>query len=197
MQRLQEILEESTDPRESPRAIFAALIRHVAHDLEGFLYDYISDQIDARNDLESAELLRVFYPYIADIAWFDFLNARLLILIDSHEGNLAFNKLLDQTLDLDLLLEIATFLIHHGDPALFQKAAKLAAAQLKTEEDLQELMAIVADYCHFVEKDQEEEQIQARFSKRLKQNRNTLLSPQDPDLTFLRDLLENTEWTKI
>jgi hypothetical protein len=138
--------------------------------LEGFLFDYISDQIDARSDLEAAELIRIFYPYVSDTACFDFLKARLLILMEPHEGNLAFQKLLEKLKekpDLDLLLEIAAFLVHHGDPHIFQTAAILCLTQIQNEEDFQELLAIVADYCHFIEKDQVEEQIQAVFAKRL------------------------------
>jgi hypothetical protein len=191
LQRLQEILEESTELGDSPKAIFDALSRYVAHDLEGFLYDYISDQIDLRNDLEAAELLKTFDPYVSDTAWFDFLNARLLILVDLHEGDLAMQALLGKPLELDLLLEIATFLVHHGDPHLFQKAAQLALSQVQTEEDLQELMAIVADYCHCAEKEQEEEQIQSRFKDRLGKNQQTDLNPKDPDIIFLQKLLEN------
>jgi hypothetical protein len=200
LQRLEELLEESTDLGENPRAIFATLSRHIAHDLEGFLFDYISDQIDARNDLEAAELIKTFYPYVKDILCFDFLKARLLILMEPHEGNLAFKNLLDQlvkTPDLDLQLEIAAFLIHHGDPILFQKAAKLCLDHVKTEEDFQELLAIVADYCHFVEKDQTEEQIQTMFAKRLAFSPTAPLKTTDQDVTFLKNLLEDAEWAKI
>lgn len=197
LDRLQEILEESTDLGEGPRAIFSTLSRHVAHDLEGFLFDYFSDQIEARHDLEAAEWLKIFYPYISDVISFDFLNARLLILTDAHEGNLAFKKLLNQKLDLDLLLEMTAFLIHHGDPHLFQKAAHLCVNQIQTEEDFQELLAIVADYCHFVEKESAEEQIQSIFSKRLGKNTNASLKAGDPDLIFLRELLEDPQWAEI
>jgi hypothetical protein len=197
LQRLQELLEDSTDLGENPRAIFATLSRHVAHDLEGFLFDYISDQIDARNDLEAAELIRIFYPYIKDVICFDFLKARLLILMDPHEGNQAMQKLLDKLTDPDLLLEVAAFLVHHGDPSLFQKAAKLALSQVKTEEDFQELLAIVADYSHFVEKDKNEEQIQATFAKRLNIPATSAVNAADPDVIFLKDLLDDPEWAKI
>ncbi len=200
LQRLQEIVEESTELGDSPRAIFATLSRHVAHDLEGFLFDYISDQIDSRNDVEAAELLKNFYPCVSDAMSFNFLRSRLLVLIDPHEGNLAFVALLnqlEQAPDLDLLLEIAAFLIHHGDPSLFQKAAGLAVDHLKTEEDLQELLAIVADYCHFVEKEKEEEEIQAVFAKRLSNEGAAPVKITDLDIVFLRKLLNDTEWSKI
>ncbi len=197
LQNLQELLEDSTDLGENPRAIFATLSRHVAHDLEGFLFDYISDQIDARNDLEAAELIRIFYPYIKDVICFDFLKARLLVLMEPHEGNVAIQKLLDKLTDLDLILEVAAFLVHHGDPSLFQKAAKLCLNVIQTEEDFQELLAIVADYCHFVEKDKNEEQIQAVFAKRLDIPATDPVNASDKGVIFLKDLLDDPEWAKV
>jgi hypothetical protein len=197
LQKLQELLEDSTDLGENSRAIFATLSRHVAHDLEGFLFDYISDQIDAGNNLEATELIRIFYPYIKDVICFDFLKARLLMLLDPHEGNVAIQKLLDKLTDLDLALEIAAFLVHHGDPSLFQKATKFCLNVIQTEEDFQELLAIVADYCHFVEKDREEEQIQAVFAKRLDIPATTPVNAADKDVIFLKNLLEDPEWAKV
>lgn len=200
LERLLEILEESTQLGNTPPAVFASISRYSAHDLEGFLYDYVSDLIDNGNDLEASDLLKSFYPYMSDPSWFDFLEARLLILIDSHEGNLRFLKLLKQVTanpDLDLIFEIAACLIHHGDPELFHLYAELALKLLKSEEDLQELLAIIADYCHFVEKDVEEKEIQSRFSRRLKNNPAEALSPKDPDLLYLQKLLQDPKWSKI
>jgi hypothetical protein len=68
---------------------------------------------------------------------------------------------------------------------------------VQTEEDFQELLAIVADYCHFVEKDQAEKQIQEVFAKRLGYSAKASLKPSDPDIAFLRNILEDTEWAKI
>lgn len=198
--RLLEILEESAELGQTHSAVFAAISRYVAHDLEGFIYDYIFDLIDLRNDLEAADLLKTFYPYMADPMRFDFLQDRLLLLMDSHEGNLRFIQLLKQLTnhpDLDLVFEITACLIHHGDPELFHKFAQLALSRLETEEDLQELLAIIADYCHFVEKDDEEEEIQSRFSHRVKNNPAAALSNKDPDLIYLKKLLEDPKWSKI
>jgi hypothetical protein len=173
------------------------LERHVAYDLEGFLYDYIADQVEENNDLEATELLNTFYPYVSETLWFDFLKARLLILIDPHEGNLAFQKLLEQKLDVDLLLEISAFLVHHGDPSLFQKTSQLAFNQIETEEDFQELLATVGDYCHFVEKEDEESKIQSLFAKRMKQSSVKVFSPKDPDALFLQKVLDELQRTEI
>ena len=44
---LMEILDENADLGVEPKEIFNSLTEYCAHDLEGFLYDYICEQIDA------------------------------------------------------------------------------------------------------------------------------------------------------
>lgn len=198
--RLEELLEEEVDTGENPRAIFTTISRHLGHDLEGFFFDYISDQIENKNDLEAAELLNTFYPFFADHAPFDFLKAQLLLITEPHDGNLSLQKLLEQLTgnpDLDLLLEITAFLVHHGDPHLFQNGARLCLDHLQTEEDFQELLAMVADYCHAVEKESVEKQIQNIFTQRIKNPGTASIKANNPDVILLRDILDDPEWVKI
>jgi len=197
LQRIEEILEKSVDDGQPPKASFDALQRHIAYDFEGFLYDYITDHIEEKNDLEAAELLNTFYPYVSETPWFDFQKARLLILIDPHEGNLAFQNLLSQNLEIDLLLEIAAFLVHHGDPSLFQTTAQLALQKTETEEDFQELMASIGDYCHFVEKDNDELKIQKLFANRIERDPDQPFDRKDPDVLVLQEILSQLQQTEI
>lgn len=197
LQRMEEILEKSVDAGESPNGAFIALQRHMAHNLESFLSDYITDQIEEENVLEATDLIDTYYPFVADRTWFDFLKARLLTDVDTHEGNLAFKKLLEEQLSIDLLLEIATFLIHHADPALFIKTSQMAANQIQTEEDFQELLAIIGDYCHFIEKEEEEKKIEAVFSNRMNRDLQSPFNPNDPDAIFLHATLNELQRTEI
>jgi hypothetical protein len=195
--RLEEILNENIDAGEDPKAIFFSLSRHIAHDLERFLYDYISDQIDEDNDPYASELLAAFYLSMNEPSWFDFLKARLLITTEAHEGNIAFKKIIDRLKihpNLDLELEILAFLIHHGDPHLFQQTAQLCLEHLETEEDFQELLAMIADYCHFIDKDKEEEQIQTISATRATNDPDKSIDRADPDLVFIISLLNNASF---
>jgi len=124
--KLEEVLNENTDEGEQPQAIFQTLCLYCAHDIETFLYDYISDQIDTGNVFYAAELLEDFYPYLSDVTWFDFLRAQLVAPTDGHDANVILKSILDKVKgwpDLDLLLEMAAFLTSHGDPHLFYQAA--------------------------------------------------------------------------
>ena len=68
------ILQENIDQGMEPTQVFETLSEFLAHDLEHFLYDYISDQIDEHAYDVATELLDQFYPFIGDKKWFDLLR---------------------------------------------------------------------------------------------------------------------------
>src|SRR3990167_219398 len=75
---LQEVLDENADSGAGPADVFDVICDYCAHDLENFIYDYISDLLDGGNELYASELIEGFASYIADPVWFAFLRARLL-----------------------------------------------------------------------------------------------------------------------
>lgn len=190
--RLKEILEENVDAGEEPQEIFQNLSLYCASDLETFLYDYISTQLDAKNFSYALELLEDFYPFVKDPLWFDFLKARMLSFSEPHETNLLLKEILfkvKEEVDLDLLLEMCAFLISHGDPHLFQQASLAAFDLIQTEEDFQELLAIVADYYRCLDRDKEEKALQALFAKRDKIALDTPLHKNDKALSSFEAIL--------
>lgn len=194
--RLEEILEENTDEGGDPKKVFASLSKYCVHDLESFLYDYISDQ----NETYATELLDIFYDYLSDTNWFDFLRAKLLAKSDPHEANVVLKSILDELKedpDLDLLLEMAAFLVHHGDPHLFHQAAREAFALIETEEDLQELLAIVADYYESIDRDKEARAIQSLFAKRTNKKLDAFIDRSDQDVLQFESFLEDADWSKV
>lgn len=194
------ILEESHDAGGSPHDIFAAVASYSSYDLEMFLHDYIADQIDAGHAVNAADMIDDFYPYINDPIWLDLLRARLLAVKDPHEANLLFKTILDaaeEYPDLDLLLEMASFLIHHGDPHLFHETIQKAFQLLRTEEDFQELIAIMADYYGTLDMAKEEKALQSLFAKRAKQPLAQNLNKEDPDVVSLATFLQDADWSKI
>jgi hypothetical protein len=198
--RLVEILEENVDEGIEPKVVFASLSHYLAHDLETFLYDYISDQIEAKETLEATELLEDFYRYIQGTAWFDFLRACIVASSDPHEANLILKTILEELKeapDINLLLEMASFLVSHGDPHLFHQAVKQAFELLRTEEDFQELLTIVADYYCCLDMNKEEKAVQAIFSKRKHRELQTPIERSDNDLTSFETFLQEADWSKI
>jgi len=193
MLRLEEVLNENTDEGGEPKTIFQTLSLYCAHDIETFLYDYISDEIDSESTLYATELLEEFYHYLSDTSWFDFLRARLLAPTDPHEANVVLKSILEELKDapdLDLLLEMASFLTSHGDPHLFHQAVSQAFDLIVTEEDFQELLAIVADYYNCCDMEKEEKAVQSLFTKRIKYNLTAPIDKSDKDMATFAVFLD-------
>jgi hypothetical protein len=55
-----EVLEENTDTE----GVFALIAEHCAHDLEGFLRDYIAELVDEGHSVYANELIEGFSPYM-------------------------------------------------------------------------------------------------------------------------------------
>jgi len=182
---LMEILDENADLGVEPKEIFNSLTEYCAHDLEGFLYDYICEQIDAGYFLYAAELIDGFYPYLSDLKWFDFLKAKVVADEDISDANEIVKKLvkeLKKNNDLDLQLEILRFMVQVGDRALFVKLAKLTLEILNTEEDFVELMKIVADYYRRLDQDDIEKSIQRIMNLRQDKEPAEKINLEDPDI---------------
>lgn len=189
LEDLEDILDESADLSGSPVKVFEDLSQFYAHDLHGFLYDYISDQIERGEETYASELINAFYEFIPDKKWFDLLKAWLFASMDVEELNRVAGRLLEELLDepdLDLLLEIAKFLVHRGDVRLFMQAARHAIELLKTEEQFQQLLRLIAEYYRCLDKDDEEKYIHQLIQKRVKHD---LRMPVDPSDSTLQHIL--------
>ncbi|PIS02317.1 MAG: hypothetical protein COT85_06000 [Chlamydiae bacterium CG10_big_fil_rev_8_21_14_0_10_42_34] len=180
---LLEVLEENTDAGAEPEAVFTAICEYCAHDLESFLYEYISDLLDSGNSLYASELVEGFSPYILEPLWFDFLRVRLLGFTDSNDANTGIRKLLESDLELLLILEIVRFLSFNGEHELFSLAVNKALPLLAESDELNDLMAMVADYYRRLDLDDMEEKIQKLIDKR----KDAPIRPEE--LKILKDLL--------
>lgn len=191
LQDLEDILDEAADLSGSPEKIFEDLSQLCAHDLYGFLYDYISDLIESNDETYASELINAFYEFLPDKKWFDLLKAWLFASMDLEELNRVAGRLLDQLLDepdLDLLLEIAKFLVHRGDVRLFMQAARHAIALLKTEEQFQQLLRLIVEYYRCLDKDKEEKYIHRLIQERAERDLQMSLDPSDKTLQYISEI---------
>ncbi len=190
--RLEDILDANVDENDKPSEAFDLVVSHCAHDLESFLYNYISEQISIGNDLFASELIDGFYDYISDKRWFYFLKARLFAKNSHEESDALLRRLIDplrEDPELDLLLEIACFLVHNGNALIFLQAAQQARFLLSTEEEFQELLAIVADFYRCLDREDREQALQELFIRRSKIDPETKIDPKDPDLEIFDGIL--------
>ena len=72
---LEDILDQSADSGGKPEEVFQMVSQYCAHDIETFLYDYIIEQMDSKDEIYASELLDGFYDYVFGKSWFDFLKA--------------------------------------------------------------------------------------------------------------------------
>ncbi len=189
---LEDILDDASDQEGSPQEVFIEVSRYCAHDLESFIYDFITDQIEAEDETYASELLDDFYDYITDKKWFDFLRARIFSFAEGDEAEVLIERLLEQLKEepcQELLMEIIANLVHHGHTALFRRAVKQALPQIKTEKELAELLTFVADFYRCLDREEKEQQIVKLIQERV--NKPAHLHPKDDILHRFTDLLEN------
>lgn len=180
---LLEVLDENADSGEDPEDVFSAICNYCAHDLESFIYDYISDLLDSGNSLYASELIEGFSLYITEPLWFDFLRVRLLAFTDIADSNLAMHRLLENELEIGLVFEMLRFLSANGEHNLFLIALKKALPLLTNEEELSEALTLTADFYRRLDEDQMEQSV-------LKLMENLKSGPLNSSLKKLQELIE-------
>lgn len=182
---LEDILDDAFDQEGDAHRVFKEVASYCAHDLERFIFDYISDQILAANETYSSELIDAFADYISDRRQFNLLRARLLALYDLEESNVIYGRILEELAedpDLELNLLVAESLIRHGAVRLFMQGVKQALPLLKTEEEFQNLLAMIAEYYRCLDRDEEENVVKHLLSARSGRAPETPIHPADEDL---------------
>lgn len=189
---LEVILDENTDEGADPVDVFETVSAGCANDIESFLYDFITEQIDFGNLSYASELLDGFAEYVKDLRWFDFLKARVLMNSDPAGANELIRQLILETEaepDLELNLEILSFMVQGGERDLFVKLVQLTLPCIQNEEDFQDLMTICADYFRCLDHDSEEQAIQALLAQRAEKSPQDALKPKDPHIAELLKII--------
>lgn len=189
---LEDILDDAYDEEGDPQLIFAEVSNYCAHDLEGFLFDYISDQIAEKNETYASELVDAFCDYVADRRRFDFLRARLFALSDSEKANIVYARILEELIedpDFEFAMLVAESLIHHGDVRLFMQAINQALPLVRREDEFQNLLAMVAEYYRCLDRDTEESAVKGLLQQRSSHPAEKPLDPSDRALAHIALIL--------
>ncbi len=187
---LQVILDENVDDGADPVEAFEFLDASCANDVESFLYDFISDQIDNHNNSYAAELLEGFSSYIHEENWFEFLRARLCAAADLNEANDIIEQLIDDKAsepDLELNFEMLAYLVRNGDEKTFSRLVHKTTPLLQNEDDFQVLVSVCIDFYHRLDREAIEKALQVILNKREAVSPEKAFSLRDPDLSaFLK-----------
>jgi hypothetical protein len=198
LSELEDVLDQSADAGTDPEEVFEMVGQYCAHDMETFLYDYIIEQMDAKNTTYASELLDGFYDYVKEKRWFDFLKARLFAVADSDESDalmLGLIELLEEEPDLELSFEICKFLVHQGDTSLFVKAGRLVLDRIEKEEDYKALLHILAEFHRCLDEEMEERAVKDLLLKREGKKDDAIISSEDKKMVL--EYLEDPEGNKI
>lgn len=190
---LQQLLEENIDQGSKPQEVFLSICSLCANDIESFIYNFITDQIDAENFSYASELLENFFPYVQENIWFEFNQARLLMRRDPEEANDRLRKIIRKASNIahiDFNLEVLEYLVQDGEKDLFITLAKQTLPLLKSEEDLVDLLQLLSDYFHCLDDEAKEKEISEILETRPQENGS--LSSDDPVLKTLKSLLRNS-----
>lgn len=184
---LQTLLEEHADEGGDPKILFKSISEATAHDVEGFLYDFIYTQLEYQNNSYAKDLVEAFLPFVEDKKWFEFLEAQVMSDQDIEKSHLLIHQLIKKNQknpDLDFNLEMLSFLAKKGEERSFLQVAKQTAGLLQTEEDLWDFLSSCEDYFHYQDKEENE-----RIISQLKKKRTSHYPPEKPVNSADQDLL--------
>lgn len=190
---LQVILDENTDEGADPIEVFESISGGCANDVESFLYDYISDQIENDNLSYASDLLDGFNDYVRDFKWFDFLRARYIAFNDQSAANELIPQLIQDSVeapDLEYNLELLSFLVQGGERGVLVDLVRKTLPLLRTEEDLQDLLVICVDFFHRLDCEKEENELQKLIRKRSHLHPEGTVDMRDPLINELLHILE-------
>lgn len=142
---LLEVLDENADTGRNPEEVLSAISEYCAHDILDFLYDYITMLLEQGDTLHASEMIEGFAVY-GDAHWFEFFQMRLLGFADPAVALTAAHRLLEHDLELTLLSEMLRYFSQGHERELFALTLKKAAAIVKDQEEMADVLAILADY---------------------------------------------------
>lgn len=189
---LEVILDENSDEGHDPVSVFQSVCAGCANDIESFLYDFMSDQIEQHNTSYAAELLDGFMDYVSDVKWFEFLRARQLSFTDPEGAFTLVKQILIDTAsepDLDFNLEVLSFMVEVGSKEDFNHLVRSTIPLLTLEEEFQDLLTICEDFYHRLDRETAEKAIISLLKTREKIPLSQPLGKKDSGVAELVSIL--------
>jgi hypothetical protein len=184
-------LDENSDQGIPPQDILKLISNYCANDIETFLYDFISEQIDEGNEVYARELLDDFDAYLGNNKWFKLLRIRLCEQMHNKTAQKIAGEIIEEHLhdhDLDYNLEFLSILVEMGDQAIFHLILKHTLPLIKREEEFRDLLSIAMDHCHHFNQEQQEATIKTIFEKHSAASFDQAIDAKNPDIATLTQL---------
>ncbi|NGX31677.1 MAG: hypothetical protein K940chlam8_01053 [Chlamydiae bacterium] len=186
---LQQLLDENEDKTIDPKILFLSVIERCANDVESFLYDFISDQLEQNQKAYARDLIEGFEKYMSDPKWFLLLKLRLSIQEELPHVEFLMQELVEylNENDLEFCFEVLDFVLQTDQVEYFFPLMKRMFLLCEKEGDFQdvliELYQFLIDY-DFVK--------QAKKVQKLVEKRRRILPEEriEKDDPALKDVLE-------
>lgn len=191
-----QILDENTDQGIPPQHVLKLISSYCANDIETFLYDFISDQIDEGNETYVHELLDSLDAYLENNKWFKLLRIRLCDQFHTKIAQKLIAEAMEEYIherDLDYNLELLSILVEKGIDSFFRLMMKQTLPLIKQEEDFQDLLSISIDYFHCLDQEPQEAALKAIFEKHESIPLDRAIQSEDSDLAALSQLFNLEE----
>lgn len=193
------ILDENTDQGIPSLNVLKLISTYCANDIETFLYDFISEQIDEGNETYVHDLLDDFDTYLENNKWFKLLRIRLCDQFHSKVAQKLIEDVIEEHLnehDLEYNLELLSILVEKEMDPLFRLIVKQTLSLIKREEDFQDLVSIAIDYFHCLDQEQQEIALKVILEKHESLLPDTEIKPENPDLAKVSQLFNLKEVKK-
>ena len=182
---LEDILDQAVDEGISPKEVMPFVAEYTAHDLEGFLYDYIVELLEEGVQEVAAKLIDAFYPYVIDEKWFNLLHIRSVALYDENRASDLLGRLLEEVegeLDFSFMREVCSLLAYKGSAHIFLEKAKTALFLAESEEELQDLLQMISAFYRCLDFDELETQALALLQARSTINLESSITRKDKEI---------------
>ncbi len=95
MRKVLSELEDILHQGEATDEFLSSIFSYAAHDVESFLYDYISELLDEGNESLASLFITAFKKNVIKKRWFAFLQIRLLALSDLEELQSSIHRIVE------------------------------------------------------------------------------------------------------
>lgn len=201
LESLEDILDTAVDKEGVAEDVFQYVCSYSAHDLEGFILDYIADQMIEENYIGASELLEGFSSYVMHKKRFEALRICLFLSTDTPSASLMFERFLEhlqEEPDFEALLILMDYLVYRGNREFFFKVAKQALFSLQMEEQFQDVLEMMAEYYHYMDLEEEEKRVSQIRGARKKFSVEKPVNREDPTyLQIVKEVLKNAQGFEI
>lgn len=182
---LEDILDQAVDEGISPKEVMPFIAEYTAHDLEGFLYDYIVELLEEGLQEAASKLIDAFYPYVVDEKWFSLLHIRSVALHDEDRASALLERLLEEEegeMNFSFMREVCSLLAYKGSAHIFLERAKEALSLAEREEELQDLLQMISAFYRCLDLEQMETQASSLLQARKTINLESSITKKDKEL---------------